>query len=411
MKLIYLIFLILTIFSFNSYAAFECPQYKNYHLEIGESLDILTSPTEKYCVVIHDTYNTGNLTYLGYSQSDIRFSMYQEGARGFKLQLNGGSSGAFISEDIRYAQGYAKIIIGKSPLSQYNDPDSFVTQIVNISTKMENGKALFMANINNAASVPSSDNSTSSSDSLQPNLRDLSTYSTPTISGASSENCNDSNTSPDAKPKSANLNANIRRMREFRSTVSVALSAQPAFRDAFTLTYFYNQVRNGAVMDYKQISGSYQDFGNYNYGAVGRALQIPRQVLKRAAGWAQIRANTSEEDFGHYLGSAPYGDDPSDQVQITSGMDYFDNVYSEVSSEQRQNGGKNGLTDFCNDKHNSESAGDGDYAGSDNGYGYSGAVSSPGYGSFYIPFPINFCYSGCGRIIRTSVTITDLEQP
>lgn len=39
-------------------------------------------------------------------------------------------------------------------------------------------------------------------------------------------------------------------------------------------------------MDYKQSSSVYQDFGNFNYGAVGTAVGFPDSVLLREAGRA-----------------------------------------------------------------------------------------------------------------------------
>ena len=44
-------------------------------------------------------------------------------------------------------------------------------------------------------------------------------------------------------------------------------------------------------MDYKQLGAKYQDFGNFNYGFVGRSLGIPREVLLYGGGYAQQRSN------------------------------------------------------------------------------------------------------------------------
>ena len=72
-----------------------------------------------------------------------------------------------------------------------------------------------------------------------------------------------------------------------------------AFKDSHTvqetLNWFYETVRNNKdqhlpqseSMDYKQIDPVYQDFGNFNYGAVGSALGYSDIFLRDGAGWAQ----------------------------------------------------------------------------------------------------------------------------
>jgi hypothetical protein len=87
-------------------------------------------------------------------------------------------------------------------------------------------------------------------------------------------------------------------------------------------TWFYGQVRNKGPWDYKQRGSTYQDFGNFNYGATGAAMGFPDQVLDRMAGLAQKQAGTSKPDWSGPLGKAPYGDDPDDQLQINRGIEY-----------------------------------------------------------------------------------------
>lgn len=92
---------------------------------------------------------------------------------------------------------------------------------------------------------------------------------------------------------------------------------------ALTYAWFYSQVRNRGPWDYKFVSGrQYANFGNFNYGATGYAAGITEEVLLRAAGWAQIRAGTSQPAFDTWYGSSPYGDDPDDQYWIQAGIDY-----------------------------------------------------------------------------------------
>jgi len=86
--------------------------------------------------------------------------------------------------------------------------------------------------------------------------------------------------------------------------------------------WFYQMVRNGGPWDYKQSGRNYQDFGNFNYGAVGYSIGIPVTMLLRAAGWAQSRAGTSLKAWGVWWENSPYGDDPHDQRLIESGIQY-----------------------------------------------------------------------------------------
>ncbi|WP_459881133.1 polymorphic toxin type 44 domain-containing protein [Campylobacter concisus] len=63
-----------------------------------------------------------------------------------------------------------------------------------------------------------------------------------------------------------------------------------------TLYYFYLKVRNGGEWDYKRrdveaiknkTKSRYEDFGNWHYGVVGKAIGIPTSILLSAAGGAQ----------------------------------------------------------------------------------------------------------------------------
>ncbi|MGC5700781.1 hypothetical protein J4P02_11345 [Pseudomonas sp. NFXW11] len=92
--------------------------------------------------------------------------------------------------------------------------------------------------------------------------------------------------------------------------------------DGFLFSWFYKQVRNKGPWDYKQQGAQFQEFGNFNYGAVGAAAGISEQVLLRAAGAAQSLAGTSKEEFQKFWAEAPYGDDPVDQVWVKAGIDY-----------------------------------------------------------------------------------------
>ena len=104
--------------------------------------------------------------------------------------------------------------------------------------------------------------------------------------------------------------------------VSVDQNIESILHQPPSLLTFENRVRNHGPWDYKQQGRTYQDFGNFNYGATGTAMRLPPTVLRRMAGWAQTRAGTSKAEWGSPLGGAPYGDDPADQVQILRGIVY-----------------------------------------------------------------------------------------
>lgn len=92
--------------------------------------------------------------------------------------------------------------------------------------------------------------------------------------------------------------------------------------DAFLFSWFYSQVRNRGPWDYKQRGRHYANFGNFHYGAVGRAAGFSLGILLRAAGVAQVLAGTSEEESWLGLLSPPYGDDEVDQYWISEGFEY-----------------------------------------------------------------------------------------
>ena len=91
---------------------------------------------------------------------------------------------------------------------------------------------------------------------------------------------------------------------------------------------FYNKVRNKGEWDLKQLpeyQGTFQfnelviqgqDIGNINFGYTGKALGLPDSVLLVGAGFAQIKAGTSNFSFI----MASNGDDLRDQMYIMYGI-------------------------------------------------------------------------------------------
>lgn len=95
------------------------------------------------------------------------------------------------------------------------------------------------------------------------------------------------------------------------------------------LDWFKGQVQNKGPWDYKQQGRIFANFGNFNYGATGHSAGIPRNILVREAGRAQVAAGTSIPEWGDpgdrrnpNGGSGFFGDDPVDQFWIIRGFLY-----------------------------------------------------------------------------------------
>ncbi|MHB9124295.1 MAG: RHS repeat domain-containing protein, partial [Thermoanaerobaculia bacterium] len=90
-------------------------------------------------------------------------------------------------------------------------------------------------------------------------------------------------------------------------------------------SWWFNQVRNKGPWDYKQQGSSYEEFGNFNYGATGAALGLPEQVILRGAGWANQKADPKGRKGlpGRWWSKEPYGDDPQDQKWIKEGINFY----------------------------------------------------------------------------------------
>jgi hypothetical protein len=100
--------------------------------------------------------------------------------------------------------------------------------------------------------------------------------------------------------------------------------------------WFSSKVASGMVWDYKQYDhqgysigqSKFEDFGNFNYGAVGAAAGYSLSVLQHMAGYVQQHDNEgtkTNEVFARLGigGTYPYGDQLKDAVQIDRGFNYF----------------------------------------------------------------------------------------
>ncbi len=93
-----------------------------------------------------------------------------------------------------------------------------------------------------------------------------------------------------------------------------------------SLLEFILAVRSGGRWDYKRQGRQYEKFGNFNYGATGRALGLHEELLLRGAGAYQIFSGTSRYEYGlpTDIKSSSYGDDPRDQEMIRQGIIFYD---------------------------------------------------------------------------------------
>ena len=117
--------------------------------------------------------------------------------------------------------------------------------------------------------------------------------------------------------------------------VNILTNIQIALDQKGRLIWFYHQVKPEGPWDYKlQGKGlEFEPYGNYHYGAVGRALGVSADNLLRAAGAAQVK--------GYIEGKSPlgsgrpfdppglgscYGDECRDQDNIRLGIQYFEDI-------------------------------------------------------------------------------------
>lgn len=133
-------------------------------------------------------------------------------------------------------------------------------------------------------------------------------------------------------PPYVNIYQNIKEARKHK--IVFPRSITDIANNAYNMYWFYNQVKTGGPWDYKQENskGKYEPFGNFHYGAVGSALGIPANVLRRGAGayqmWTDLKnifLGIKPAGFGVFYGDFPFGDDFRDQDNIDNGIDFYNN--------------------------------------------------------------------------------------
>ncbi|WP_116811997.1 RHS repeat-associated core domain-containing protein [Steroidobacter cummioxidans] len=89
----------------------------------------------------------------------------------------------------------------------------------------------------------------------------------------------------------------------------------------------YENVQNHGVWDYKRQGqgGQYEDFGNFNFGAVTAAMGMPYYIAQNGAGIYQQRRGAADAGSGTPVVKWPYGDDRKDARQIQRGYQYVKN--------------------------------------------------------------------------------------
>lgn len=132
-------------------------------------------------------------------------------------------------------------------------------------------------------------------------------------------------------PGGVSVEANIAAALSVQAALNVAGTATRMDPTGAVILWFLNQVKPGGAWDYKLQGSQYEDFGNFNFGAVGAALGIPLDTLLRGAGLVQVltdgRRTIQNPEArrigkGSPFGAPPYGDDSKDQEQIQRGIDY-----------------------------------------------------------------------------------------
>lgn len=81
-------------------------------------------------------------------------------------------------------------------------------------------------------------------------------------------------------------------------------------------------VKNYGTWDYKRHGSQYEDFGNFNCGAVTAAMGMPYYVSQNAAGIYQQWKGAAADGTGTPILKWPYGDATTDAQQIQRGRQY-----------------------------------------------------------------------------------------
>jgi hypothetical protein len=125
---------------------------------------------------------------------------------------------------------------------------------------------------------------------------------------------------PEAPP-GVSVDDNMRRARQLQDTIMNGMPGDmPPPDPAYGIMTAW--FRKGHEMDYKKDGHQYQDFGNFNYGAVGSRLGIGPYMLHGAAGVAQMMDGGWNKRLGLPFLTGQSGDLEGDYKQIDGGIGY-----------------------------------------------------------------------------------------
>ncbi|MSN97193.1 hypothetical protein F1B92_08485 [Campylobacter sp. FMV-PI01] len=83
-------------------------------------------------------------------------------------------------------------------------------------------------------------------------------------------------------PNGVSIDKNAKNGENIRASTSIANNTR-------TILKFRALVKNGGPMDYKTQGKEFENFGNYNYGVLGRSMGIDKNFLNAAAGALQAK--------------------------------------------------------------------------------------------------------------------------
>lgn len=223
---------------------------------------------------------------------------------------------------------------------RYTDPtgnQSLLSSLISTVTNAVKSAISFVSNLVSGSSQSTKQSSTNSKSSTPPtsapanNIPGLSGVKT-TVSGLSGNTTSLNSKTPDSN-KGVILPTNI------PSNANISNNMNQAAQNKLNIFWFKGQVETDGPQDYKSIkrygpdASQYQDFGNFNYGAVAEASGYSENFAQSMAGAYQIWTNvkrsnaglSSVPSYGKPFLEYPFGDDYSDQFWIMEGYHYADN--------------------------------------------------------------------------------------
>ncbi len=151
-------------------------------------------------------------------------------------------------------------------------------------------------------------------------------------------------------PKGASVDANVQLVQAMEKTyLDEAMQIDPSHQQEAALgalvivsAWWVNQIRPGGAWDYKR-QGTYEEFGNFDFGATAAALGVPYYIGQNGAGLVNITSNVrtfAERILRKLNGDTkplpdwwahgvpllqwPFGDDYTDALNINKGYAFYE---------------------------------------------------------------------------------------